>query len=141
MPFKFEGLEVYQLALAVVDDVYALSEALPKGEDFNLKSQIRRAATSIALNIAEGSVGQTDQEQARFVGLALRSGMEVVACLDIIKRRAYLSEPRPIAGLYRQLEILTAKLHTFRQSLDPLRRWARETADQPYGSSTDDNPK
>ncbi len=141
MPFKFEGLEVYQLALAVIDDVYALSEALPKSEEFNLKSQVRRAATSIALNIAEGSVGQTDQEQACFVGLALRSGMEVVACLDIIRRRAYSLDTTPISKLYRQLEILTAKLHTFRQSLDPQQRWARETVDQPYGSSADDNPK
>ena len=66
MPFKFEKLEVWRLALEYVDLVYALADQLPRSEDVNLKSQLKRAATSVALNIAEGSTGQTDHEQARF---------------------------------------------------------------------------
>jgi len=59
---------VVQLALAYVDAVYELSRLLPEREKYNLASQIERAATSIVLNIAEGSTGQTDPEQNRFLG-------------------------------------------------------------------------
>ncbi len=73
MPFKFENLEVWQLGLEYVDLMYELAEKLPRSEDFNLKSQLVRAATSITLNIAEGSTGQSDPEQNRFLGLAIQS--------------------------------------------------------------------
>ena len=93
MPFKFEKLEVWQLALDYVDAVYEVAERLPVSERYNLASQFTRAATSVALNIAEGSTGQTDAEQARFLGLAIRSLLETVACQHLISRRGYLREP------------------------------------------------
>jgi four helix bundle protein len=63
-----------------------LADILPESEKFNLKSQITRAATSISLNMAEGSTGQSDPEPNRFLGLALRSLIETIACLRIITR-------------------------------------------------------
>ena len=92
MPYKFEQLEVWKLALEYLDLIYKLAENLPKSEDYNLKSQITRAATSIALNIAEGSQGQSDAEQARFLGIAIRSLVETVAYQQIIQRRGYLQD-------------------------------------------------
>ena len=88
--YKFERLKVYQLALDYIDNVYLLAAKLPRNEEYNLSSQIKRAATSIALNIAEGSTGQTDPEQARFLAMAIRSLLETVACKHIIERRGYL---------------------------------------------------
>jgi four helix bundle protein len=85
MIYKFQKLEIYQLALDYIGLIYELSEKLPRSEDFNQKSQITRAATSIALNIAEGSTSQSDPEQARFLGMALRSFVETVACQDIVE--------------------------------------------------------
>ena len=67
MPYKFEQLEVWKLALDYLDLIYKLAENLPRSEEYNLRSQITRAATSIALNIAEGSQGQSDAEQAAFL--------------------------------------------------------------------------
>ena len=67
MPYRFERLEVWKLALDYIDQIYELSANLPRSEDYNLKSQIIRAAISVALNIAEGSQGQSDAEQARFL--------------------------------------------------------------------------
>jgi len=64
--YKFEKLDVWQLSLDYIDLIYDLAKELPRNEEFNLKSQMTRAATSVALNIAEGSTGQTDPEQARF---------------------------------------------------------------------------
>lgn len=87
--YKFERLETYQLALEYLDLSYGLAEKLPRSEEFNLRSQLVRAATSIVLNIAEGSTGQTDLEQARFLGMALRSLIETIACRRIIERRRF----------------------------------------------------
>jgi 23S rRNA-intervening sequence protein len=61
--YKFQRLDVYQLGMDFVDIVYGLTSQLPDSERFNLRSQLERAATSIVLNIAEGSTGQSDLEQ------------------------------------------------------------------------------
>ena len=52
MAYKFEKLEVWRLALEYLNLVYGIAEKLPPIEEYNLKSQIVRAATSISLNIA-----------------------------------------------------------------------------------------
>jgi four helix bundle protein len=70
MPFKFEKLEVWQLSMDLSAKVYSLIKNMPKSEQFNLSSQIRRAVTSISLNIAEGSTGQSDSEKIQFIGYA-----------------------------------------------------------------------
>jgi four helix bundle protein len=126
MPFKFEKLEVWQLAMEYVDLIYGLAEKLPRSEDYNLKSQIIRAATSVALNIAEGSTGQTDAEQARFLGLAIRSLLETVACQHIICRRKLIDDAVLLTTAYTQAEKLVAKLHTFRKTISPEKQWVRE---------------
>jgi four helix bundle protein len=88
--YKFQKLDVYQLGLEFVDESYGFTNQLPESERFNLRAQLERAGTSIVLNIAEGSTGQTDLEQNRFLGLAVRSYLETVACMDLIERRKYL---------------------------------------------------
>jgi len=116
--YKFEKLEVYQLALDYIDSIYDAADKLSASETYNLGSQIKRAGTSIALNIAEGSTGQTDPEQGRFLGLALRSLLETVACQHIIQRRGYLKKHE---SLLRQLEekgrILARKLQAMRRAI------------------------
>ena len=115
--YKFQSLEVYQMALAYTKSIYSLSIKLPDRERFNLISQIERVATSVVLNIAEGSTGQTNPEQKRFLGLAIRSYLETIACLDLIEQFKYLpiSETGPIREQGHQLFI---KLNTFRRHFD-----------------------
>ncbi|WP_296705711.1 four helix bundle protein [Algoriphagus sp.] len=91
--FKFEKLIIWQKAMDLAEEVYDVSKKFPKDEIYNLTSQIRRSSDSIALNIAEGSVGQTNPEQIRFIGYASRSLAEVVTCLHKSKRRMYIEEP------------------------------------------------
>ena len=91
MKFKFEKLVVWQKAMDFGDKIDILTEKFPAKEKFNLSSQIRRAADSIALNISEGSIGQSNPEQKKFVGYSIRSLAEVVTCLHKIKRRNYIS--------------------------------------------------
>lgn len=117
MTYKFEQLEVWQLALEYVDAIYLLVEKLPRQEEYNLKSQIIRAATSIALNIAEGSQGQTDAEQARFLGFSIRSLIETVACQQLIRRRKYLSDESLLEDTYLKSQTLARKLQAFRKTL------------------------
>jgi four helix bundle protein len=114
--YKFQQLKVYQMALEYVSEVYELCNHLPDSERYNLQSQLQRSATSIVLNIAEGSTGQSDPEQLRFLGHALRSYLETIACFDLIDQRNYL-----LADSMRQIRAnghqLFIKLQAFRNSL------------------------
>lgn len=124
--FKFEKLEVWQRSLDYIDLMYEIAERLPDRERYNLASQLRRAATSIALNIAEGSTGQTDAEQARFLGLALRSLLETVACQHLISRRDYLADGALLRQAYRDSQTIARKIQAMRTSLAPDKPWIRE---------------
>ena len=92
MSFKFEKLSVWQKAMDLGDEINLLSETFPKKEVYNLSSQILRAADSIALNISEGSIVQSNPEFNRFLGYAVRSIAEVVTCLHKAQKRNYISE-------------------------------------------------
>ena len=119
MTFKFERLDVWQLALDYIDAMYVLAKKLPSSENYNLKSQLTGAATSIALNIAEGSTGQSDAEQSRFLGMAIRSLVETIACLRIIQRREYLERTTILDDADKQAQVLAKKLQAFRKALNP----------------------
>ncbi|MBN8653517.1 MAG: four helix bundle protein [Cytophagales bacterium] len=92
MAFKFENLKVWQSAVELSGQVYELTETFPKKEMFVLTSQIQRASDSVALNIAEGSTGQTNPEFRRFLGFSLRSAIEVVSCLHLARRRKLIDQ-------------------------------------------------
>ena len=91
MKFKFEKLIIWQQAMDLGEKINQLALNLPDYEKFNLSSQIRRAADSIALNISEGSIGQSVPENKKFVGYAIRSLAEVVTCLHKAYRRKYIN--------------------------------------------------
>lgn len=91
MKFKFEDLIIWQKAMDLGEDMNTLAYEFPKEETYNLSSQIRRAADSIALNISEGSILQSDAEYRKFLGYSIRSIGEVVTCLHKAKRRNYLN--------------------------------------------------
>lgn len=77
--YKFEKLSVWQEALALAHYGYALSRQLPAIEKFGLSDQLRRAVTSVMLNIAEGTGSETDKEFLRYLFVARKSLYEVVA--------------------------------------------------------------
>jgi four helix bundle protein len=92
MGFKFEKLIIWDRAMELGEEINNLTDKFPKKEIYNLSSQIRRAADSIALNIAEGSIGQSNPEQKKFIGYAARSLAEVVTCMYKAKNRKYITE-------------------------------------------------
>lgn len=117
MEYKFERLEVWKLSLDLTDGVYEVSGDLPESEKFNLVSQICRASTSISLNIAEGSTSQSNAEQGRFLSYALRSLIEVVACLRLIERRNYNIDMNMMGNLEEVCQKLFIKLQAFINSM------------------------
>jgi len=92
MSFKFEKLIIWQESMKFGELIFQLSKKFPETEKFNLTSQIQRAADSIALNIAEGSILQSKLEFQRFLGYSIRSTAEVVTCLYKAKERNYIDE-------------------------------------------------
>jgi four helix bundle protein len=116
MAFKFEGLLVWQKAMEIIELVNNVAKKFPKEEIYVLTSQIKRAADSTALNIAEGSQGQSKPEFRRFLGIALRSGIEVVGCLFIARTRKIIST-EDFNLIYSKEEELAKMIQSLRKTL------------------------
>ena len=116
MAFKFEKLIVWQKSLDLSDEVNQLAKTLPKDELYVLASQIKRAADSVSLNIAEGSTGQSNPEFSRFLGIALRSNIEVVGCIFLAKRRGFIKEDK-FDKIYKMCEEILVMINSLRNSL------------------------
>lgn len=107
--FAFEDLEIYHLSVDLAALVYALTKDFPADERFGLTNQIRRAATSVTLNIAEGRGRGTDKDFARFLMQARGSLYEVVSGLHLAVRLGYLPEAETLP-LNEAARELSAKL-------------------------------
>ncbi len=116
MAFRFEELKVWQNALDLSNEIDLLVKKFPVEERFSLSSQIKRAADSVVLNIAEGSTGQTAPEFKRFLNIALRSGIEVVACLFMAIKRNYISQEE-FDKYYAGYEVLSKMITKLRDSI------------------------
>ena len=86
-----KDLKVWQESMTLVTEIYKISEDFPKHEIYGLTSQIRRAAVSIASNIAEGAGRKGNKEFSRFLYIALGSLSEVETQLEISQRLNYIS--------------------------------------------------
>jgi|SRR3989338_2377684 len=103
--YKFKKLRVWNDAIEFISFIYKVSNSYPKFERFGLTDQIRRAAVSIALNIAEGSGSGSDKEFVRFLYFALRSLFEVVTAVEVAKKLKYGNESENNAIMEQANEI------------------------------------
>jgi four helix bundle protein len=94
MAYTSEQSEVWNLALEYTDQIYGIAEALPDHERYGLASQMREAANSIALDIAEESTGLSDTEQNRFLRMSTRSLIETVGTPHLVQRQGYIDDLR-----------------------------------------------
>jgi four helix bundle protein len=85
----FEDLECYQLAMNIFREGYKIASLLPAEEKYNLADQLRRASTSIVLNIAEGYDRYHYLDSLRFYYFARGSIMEVLSAFIACDDRAY----------------------------------------------------
>jgi four helix bundle protein len=91
----------------------------PDDERFNLTSQLRKAATSVPLNIAERAACATNAEFARFLGYAYRSLKEAVTCLELCERLYTRLPGVSVTELVDEGERLARMTHTLMQRLGP----------------------
>jgi four helix bundle protein len=117
MGFDFEKLDVYQESLSFADSVYELTAEFPRDEAYGVTAQLRRAAVSVAVNIAEGS-GRSKKEFAHYLRIARTSIWECVPLLTIAERQGYLGE-NGFRMFYRRCESLSKMLS---QLINSLRR-------------------
>ena len=112
-----EELDVFKLAHELTLKVYGLSGKFPKEESFGLVAQMRRAASSVGMNLVEGSMRLNSREFRHFVGIARGSAAEVNYQLLLAKDLGYISKP-----VYKELrsgyERVGQMLTRLSQSLD-----------------------
>jgi four helix bundle protein len=89
---KFEDLECWQEARALVNLVYTISNQGNLAKDFDLKSQFRRAAVSVMNNIAEGFGRYSNKEFIRFLEISTASSIEVKSMVYILIDLEYINK-------------------------------------------------
>jgi four helix bundle protein len=113
----YRDLEAWKLAIRLTKFIYRASEKFPQEERFGLTSQVRRAAVSVASNIAEGWGRGTTSDYARFLRMARGSIFEVETQIVIARELGFIGDEvfnpvdellrdtgRVLAGLLRSIE-------------------------------------
>lgn len=85
-------LDVYQSARGLRFECYEILKRLPIEEKFNLTDQIRRASTSVVLNITEGCSRKSEKERKRYFEISRGSVIELDSCFDIIVECNYIQK-------------------------------------------------
>lgn len=117
MARNYKNIDVYHLAYAFTQDVYKFTKEFPKEEEQNITSQLRRAAVSLPLNIAEGSAKASPREFAYFLNVAYASGKEIEVLLHLCYDFGYLSYDG-FMYLSHRLDEVNAKLFLFLRNIE-----------------------
>lgn len=113
--YSFEKLQVWQLSRAFTADMYRLTKSFPTDEKFGLVSQIRRSASSVPANLAEGSARVSGKEKARFTEVAFGSLIETLNHLIIASDLGYINAD-VIDTMRPKIEEISNKLNALRRS-------------------------
>ena len=112
MAKNFKNLEIWQISYSLALDCYKITEKFPEHEVNNLTSQMRRASTSVPLNIAEGCTRFTKKSFLQFLGYAYGSARELEVLLMLAKDLNYISL-HDYYKLNERLDMLSRKLFVF----------------------------
>ena len=115
---SYKQLNVWQRSIALVKEVYILTEDFPKSELYGLTNQMRRAAVSIPSNIAEGYSRKHRQEYIQFLKVAFGSGAELETQLTIAKELNF-APPGKLASVELLLSETLRMLNKLVASLNP----------------------
>lgn len=92
LQLNHQKLEVYKVSREFVLECYRFTRILPEEEKYAMTSQIRRAALSVHLNIAEGASRKSENERKRFYEIARGSIVEIDAAIDIANDLNYIGK-------------------------------------------------
>ena len=112
----YRDLVVWQQAMNVAVETYRLTRAFPKDEMFGLTSQMRRAAVSIASNIAEGEGRKSRNEFSHFLGIALGSKSELETQI-VLSERVNLLKTSETESIKKSLDDIGKMLTALRRKL------------------------
>ncbi len=105
-------LKLWEKVMAVTEDIYCITDAFPKQEIYGLTMQMRRAAVSVASNIAEGAARKGKQEKIQFFSIARGSLSELDAQLEIASRLKFIK-----TGKYEEMQTRLAEVSRMLQGL------------------------
>jgi len=114
----YHQLDIWNRAMDYAIAIYEFAASLPEAEKYNLASQLRRAATSVPLNIAEGCGTASNTEFDRFLSYAYRSLKEVVTGLELSQRLYPLLQERT-ASLIDEGNQISRMVYNLMQKVDP----------------------
>ena len=114
--FRFQSLEVWQLAINVGDQLCKIAEMLEVKKKYRFAEQLNGAALSISNNIAEGSGSSSKKEFSRFLDYAHRSVFENANILIVLHRRNYISDEQ-LNYFLEELNKLARKINSFQKYL------------------------
>ena len=109
---RFEDVIAWQLARKLVNAIYSVSNKTEFAKDFGTRDQIRRAASSVMHNIAEGFDAGSDAEFIRFLRYSLRSASETQSHLYTTLDQGYIKK-KQFDELYKKADVTKIKLHGF----------------------------
>ena len=113
--FAFEKLDVWQLSRQFLKYIYPIIDSFPQKERFNLVDQIRRASTSIVLNLAEMTSRSSLKEQAHFAEIAFGSAVEVYCAIQLAYDFNYINEEQ-MNSTTEKIGEITNKINALKKS-------------------------
>jgi four helix bundle protein len=117
MFIDYKKLDIYHLAHEFVLSTYELVKRFPQFEDNNLTSQLRRAATCLPLNIAEGAGARSNKIFLNYLIFCYRSCLETEAALQLAKDLKYINEEEYTLH-HAKLDLFIRKLYRYMQYLE-----------------------
>jgi len=125
----FRDLIVWQKSMAMVTEIYQVTQSFPRREDYGITSQIRRCAVSIPSNIAEGYGRNSRNEYIRFLQIALGSLFELQTQLEIATNLGYLKKEEFDALYERTREVERMLSVLIRRLIEGGRKGAEQQMD------------
>ena len=114
--FRFQDLEIWQMAIEIADELFDIAEDLDKKRLYRFAEQLRGAGMSMSNNIAEGSGSSSRKEFVQFLNIARRSTFENANILILLQRRGLIST-NVLEKLLDQLDHLCRMITNFQKTL------------------------
>ena len=109
---NFKDLEVYQISYRLALEIHQITRSFPGHETYEIGSQLRRAALSVPLNIAEGcGKKESVKDFKRFLNISLGSCNETMVLIDFAKDLKYI-EPKQHEEYIEQYQVLAKRIYT-----------------------------
>ena len=114
--FRFQDLEIWQLAIQIADELFDVADELEKKRLYRFAEQLRAAGMSMSNNIAEGSGSSSNKEFKQFLNVARRSTYESANILILLHKRNLVTD-ESLERFLDKLDHLCRKITNFQNTL------------------------